>query len=80
MRDSSKVSVFCANSRKKVYGPFFFDGNVNGDVELTANEHGDFIFQQDGLHLTGSSLCVHTTMKICEGQRSGVVVMETICC
>jgi hypothetical protein len=34
-RDSSKVNVFCAISKEKVYGPFFFMKN-------------NFIFQQDG--------------------------------
>ena len=56
--DSLKVSVFSTISKKQVYGPFFFDGNVNVDVylhilqnwqmdELTTNEHEVFIFQQD---------------------------------
>ena len=59
VRDSPKESIFCAISKEQVDGPFFFEGNVNGDAylhmhqnwpmdELTANEHGDFIFQQDG--------------------------------
>lgn len=58
-RDSPKVNVFCAISKKKVYGPFFFEGNVNGDVylqmlqnwlidQLIENEDESFIFQQDG--------------------------------
>lgn len=33
-RDSPKVNVFCAISKKTVYGPFFFEGNVNRDVYL----------------------------------------------
>ena len=58
-RDSSKVNVLCAISKNLVYDPFFFEGNVTGDVylqmlqnwlidELIANEHEDFIYQQDG--------------------------------
>lgn len=58
-RDSTKVDVFCAISKKKVYGPFFFEGNVNGDVylqmlqnwlidQLIENEDESLIFQQDG--------------------------------
>ena len=58
-RDSPKVNVFCAISKNHVHSPFFFEGNVTGDVylqmlqnwlmdELTANEHEDFIYQQDG--------------------------------
>ena len=58
-RDSLKMNVFCAISKKHVHGPFFFEGNVTGDVylqmlqnwlmdELTANEHEDFIYQKDG--------------------------------
>ena len=57
-RDSPKVNVFCAISKNHVHGPFFFEGNVTGDVylqmlqnwlmdELIANEHEDFIYQQD---------------------------------
>ena len=58
-RDSPKVNVFCAISKNHVHVPFFFEGNVTGDVylhmlqnwlidELIANEHEDFIYQQDG--------------------------------
>ena len=57
-RDSPKVNVFCAISKNHVHSPFFFEGNVTGDVclqmlqnwlmdDLTANEHEDFIYQQD---------------------------------
>ena len=59
VRDSPKVNVFCAISKKHVHGPYFFDENVTGDNylhmlqawlmdRLTANEAEDFIFQQDG--------------------------------
>ena len=59
VRDSPKVNVFCAVSKKHVYGPCFFDENVTGDNylhmlqawlmdRLTANEAEDFIFKQDG--------------------------------
>ena len=59
-RDSPKVNVFCAISKNHVHGPFFFEGNVTGDVylqmlqnwlmdELIANKHEDFIYQQDGV-------------------------------
>ena len=58
-RDSPKVNVFCAIPKNNVHGPFFFEENVTGDVylqmlqnwlmdELIANEHEDFIYQQDG--------------------------------
>ena len=58
-RDSPKVNVFCSISKNHVHGPFFFEGNVTGDVylqmlqnwlidELIANEHEDFIYQLDG--------------------------------
>ena len=58
-RDLPKANVFCAISKNHVYGPFFFEGNVTGNVylqmvqnwlmdELIANEHEDFIYQQDG--------------------------------
>ena len=68
MRDSPKVNVFCAILKNHVHGPFFFEGNVSGDVylqmlqnwlmdELIANEHEDFIYQQDGAppHCAGLS-------------------------
>ena len=56
VRDSPKVSVLFANSKKQVYRPFFVQGNVTGDVylhtfqnwlmdDLTANEHYGFISQ-----------------------------------
>ena len=58
-RDSSKVNAFCAISKNRVHGPFFFEGNVTGDDYpeilqnwlldgLEANKHNQFIFQQDG--------------------------------
>lgn len=59
-RDSPKVTVFCAMSKKAVYGPFFFErATVNGETyldmlenwlmdKLSEKESGDFIFQQDG--------------------------------
>ena len=59
-RDSPKVNVFCAVSKKAVYGPFFFEGaTVNGDTylnmlenwlmdQLREEESNDFILQQDG--------------------------------
>ena len=67
-RDSQKVDVFCAISKNYVRGPFFFEGHVTGEVylqmlqnwlmdELIANEHEDFIYQQDGTppHCAGLS-------------------------
>ena len=33
-RESPKVNVFCAISKNHVNGPFFFEGNVTGDVYL----------------------------------------------
>ena len=58
-RDSPKMNVFCAISKNHVHGPFFFEGNLIGDVylqmlqnwlmnELMANQHENFIYQQDG--------------------------------
>lgn len=58
-RDSPKVNVFCAISRNKVYGPFFFAENtVTGITYLDMLENylfpqletdsNDFIYQQDG--------------------------------
>jgi hypothetical protein len=58
-RDSEKVNVFCAVSRKKVHGPFFFnEATVSGNSflnmlenwllpELNSN-YGDYILQLDG--------------------------------
>lgn len=59
IRNSPKVNVFCAISRFKVYGPFFFcEKTVTGHVYLDMLENwlmpqletdsADFIFQQDG--------------------------------
>ena len=59
-RDSPKVTVFCAMSKKAVYGPFFLErATVNSETyldilenwlmnKLSEKESGDFIFQQDG--------------------------------
>jgi len=58
-RDSPKVNVFCAISKTKVYGPFFFNENtVNGRSYLEMlqtwlflqlnNDSDNQIFQQDG--------------------------------
>ena len=33
-RDSPKVNMFCAFSKNHVYGQFFFEENVIGDVYL----------------------------------------------
>ena len=52
------MNVFCAISKNHVHGPFFFEGNVTGDVylqmlqnwlidELISNKYEDFIYQQD---------------------------------
>ena len=60
VRDSPKVNVFCAMSKKRVYGAFFFEGaTVNGEAylamlqnwlmdQLHEEESANFIFQQDG--------------------------------
>jgi hypothetical protein len=58
-RDSPKVNVFCAISKKKVYSPFFFVENTltgNSYLEMLTlcllpqleKDSNDFIFQQDG--------------------------------
>ena len=38
VKDSPKVSVFCAISKNEVHGQFFFDGNVTGKVYLHISE------------------------------------------
>ena len=61
VRDSPKVNVFCALSKTKVYGPFFFqEKTINGFVYLDMLENflipqideddqeGEIQFQQDG--------------------------------
>ena len=60
VRDSPKVNVFYAISKKSVYGLFFFEGTtVNSKAYLDMlqkwlmkllfdGEQADFIFQQDG--------------------------------
>ena len=59
-RDSPKVNVFCTISKKRVYGPFFFEGttvNSKAYLDMLQNclmellfdgEQADFLFQQDG--------------------------------
>jgi hypothetical protein len=57
-RDSPKVNVFCAVSRRRVFGPFFLaEKSVTGEVYLKMlqnwsvpqlAEEEEFIFQQDG--------------------------------
>ena len=58
-RDSTKLNVFCAILKRKVYGPFFFQGNtVTGNSYLDMLIHWlfpqleekghKFFFQQDG--------------------------------
>jgi hypothetical protein len=57
--DSPKVNVFCAVSRRRVFGPFFFaEKSVTGQVYLQMlqnwlmpqlAEEEEFIFQQDGV-------------------------------
>ena len=59
-RDSPKVNVFCAISKKGVYGPFFFEeATITGEsylnmleewllAQLEEAKSDDFTFQQDG--------------------------------
>jgi len=58
-KDSSKINVFCAISRKNVYGPFFFEENtVTGNTYLNMlqtwlfpqlqADSDEFVLQQDG--------------------------------
>ena len=67
-RGSPKVNMSCGISKNHVHGPFFFEGNVTGEVylqmlqnwpmdELIANEHEDFIYHQDSAptHCAGLS-------------------------
>jgi hypothetical protein len=57
MQDSPKLNVFCAESKKQVYGPFFFaDATVTGHLCLDMQEYclvsqldvNNAIWQQDG--------------------------------
>ena len=59
-RDSPKVNVFCAVSKRQVYGPFFFrEATVNGPTyldmltewlfpQLEEKQGNEYIFQQCG--------------------------------
>ena len=61
VRDSPKVNVFCAISKKRVYGAFFFEGTtVNSEAYLDVlqnwlmellcdGEQADFIFNRIGI-------------------------------
>jgi hypothetical protein len=62
-RNSPKVNVFCAISKGKVYGPFFFvENTVTGNSYLDMllpqleEDSNDFIFQQDGAPPTSTWL------------------------
>ena len=81
-RNSPNVNVFCAISKNHVHGPFFFEGIATGDIylqmlqnwltdDLIANEHEDFIYQQDGAP-------THCAMTICQGDGSGELVVTTM--
>ena len=60
VQDSLKMNMFSAISKKRVYGPFFFEGTtVNSEAYLDMlqnwlmgllfdGEQANFIFQQDG--------------------------------
>ena len=78
VRNSPKVSVFCAISNKQVHCTFFFEGNVIGDVFLHMPQYWlmdefpemktkPLFINSMRLHLTRSSLCGFASMKICEG-------------
>ena len=78
-------------SRKNMFeklGPFFFEGNVTGDVclqmlqnwvvdELIANEHEDFIYQQNGAPSHWKLTVRAYPNYICQGDGSGVLVVKT---
>ncbi|GBM27209.1 Canalicular multispecific organic anion transporter 2 [Araneus ventricosus] len=66
-RDSPKVNVFCAISKTKLYGPFFFIGQaVTGSVYLDmlqlwlfpqlTTDSSISSFNRTGLHITGAQL------------------------
>ena len=86
-RDSPKVNVFCAISKKHVRGPFFFEENVTGDVYLQMLQNWMSLLQMNikisfinrtVLRLTGSSLCKLISMTICQGDGSGVLLVKTM--
>jgi len=76
VRDSPKVSVFCAVSSCKVYGPFFFAGpTVTGINYLDMlrlwlmpqlqEDSEDFVFQQDGaLPHFNFDVCAHLSANL----------------
>ncbi len=63
-----KIGVFCAMSREKIVGPFFFTTTINGDryehlmldfiSQLSWNERKCF-FQQDGATARTKSATIH---------------------
>ena len=53
-RDSPKVNVFCAISKKRVYGPFFFEGttvNSEANVDMLQNQLMELLFDGEQAHL-----------------------------
>ena len=92
VRDSPKVNVFYAISKKRVYEPFFFQGTtVNSEVYLDMlqnwlikllfdGEQADFIFQQNGVPLHWS-LIVRQYLKanLCIADGSDVPEMMIAC-
>ena len=79
-KDSPEVSEFCAISKNHVHGPFFFEGNVTGDVYLQLlqmNMKISFV-NKTVLHLTKSSLCGLISLTICQGDGLGVLAVTTI--
>lgn len=84
-RDSPKVIVFCAVSREKVHGPFFFtEATVTGDSFLDMLEnwllpqlntnYDDYILQLDGAPLPFSQECMSAS------QSCSSTALDRTCC
>ena len=88
-RHLPKVNVLGALSKNHVHGVFFFKGNVTSDVclhmlqnwlmdELIANEHEDFIYQQDGAPPHWRLTVRLISMTMCQRDGSRVLVVKTM--
>ena len=84
-RDSPKVNVFCAVSREKVHGPFFFtEATVTGDSFLDMLEnwllpqlntnYDDYILQLDGAPPQFSQEC-SSVSQLCSSK-----ALDPTCC
>jgi len=77
VRDSSKVNMFCALSKERVYGPFFFmETTITGIVHLDMlkellipqldedNQEGRIHFLQDGAPIITLEKCASTSTPV----------------